>query len=183
MLWSVDLRLTSHLLCRSATVLLCCLLVPRVLAQSPAECASAQSLTQIAHQLIEAIATLSDYEVTLDLPPLFEMPQHMLEAKVCEQPCNVSAAYIPREGIYLAANLDPVREQLDRAVLLHELVHYLQQGHPKFAHLSGCARERAKELEAYAIQNAYLASCGSSRRVTLYDGELDCEWDAGATSR
>jgi uncharacterized protein DUF6647 len=120
---------------------------------------------------------LSDYRAPRDLPPVFQVPQHVLEAKVCEQPCNVSAAYIPREGIYLAANLDPIREPLDRAALLHELVHHLQQGHIKFAHLSGCQRERAKEQEAYAIQNAYLAALHIEQRVTFYDGEFDCTAD------
>ena len=139
-------------------------------------------MAAVAYELIETIAALSDYRVTTELPPIFEVPQHVLEEKVCDQPCNVTAAYVPREGIYLAASLNPVREPLDRAVLLHELVHFLQQGHPKFSHLSGCARERAKEQEAYAIQNAYLASLGSNRRVTLYDSELDCDSGAGTTS-
>src|SRR3954469_2826661 len=179
MFLSRPFRSPLQLLFKSPALLMCSLCAAVALAQSP----SAQSVEEVAKQLIEIIAVLGDYRVTNQLPPIFEVPQHMLEEKVCDQPCSVSAAYVPREGIYLAANLNPVREPLDRAVLLHELVHYLQQGHPKFSHLSGCARERAKELEAYAIQNAYLASCGSSRRVTLYDGELDCESDAGAISR
>jgi len=161
---------------------MCSLCAAAALAQSAAEHASAQTLEEVAQQLIEIIAVLADYRVTKQLPPIFEVPQHVLEEKVCDQPCNVSAAYVPREGIYLADNLNPVREPLDRAVLLHELVHYLQQGYPRFSHLTGCARERAKELEAYAIQNAYLASLGSNQRVTLYDSELDCESDPGATS-
>ena len=131
-------------------------------------------LETVTRQLLVAIETLSDYRAPGDLPPVFQVPQHVLEAKVCDQPCNVAAAYVPREGIYLAANLDPIREPLDRAALLHELVHYLQQGHAKYAHLSGCRRERAKEQEAYAIQNAYLASLKIGRAVTFYDGEFDC---------
>jgi hypothetical protein len=147
----------------------------------------AQSVTpdleSVVRQLMHTIERLSDYRAAAEPPPVFQVPQHVLEAKVCDQPCNVSAAYIPREGIFLAGNLDPLREPLDRAALLHELVHYLQQGHPKFAHLSGCERERAKELEAYALQNAYLADLGLSRRVTLYDGELDCAGDARDLAR
>jgi len=102
------------------------------------------------------------------------LPQPELEAKVCDEPCDAQAAFVPREGIFLAGNLDPLRELRDRAALLHELVHYLQQGHAKFAALSGCARERAKEEEAYALQNAYLASQNSAQRVTFYSGAFDC---------
>lgn len=143
-------------------------------------CASVAQTTEptpfdaMVRSLLDAIAAMSDYRPGAP-PPIFEVPQSVLEAKVCDLPCNVTAAYVPREGIYLAGNLDPMREPLDRAALLHELVHHLQQGHPKFAQLHGCARERAKELEAYALQNRYLELMGSRHRVELLDGELDCD--------
>lgn len=132
--------------------------------------------------LFGAIEMLSDYRAPEALPPVFQLPQHRLEAKVCDEPCNVSAAYVPREGIYLAGNLDPVHDPLDRAALLHELVHYLQQGHPKFARMAPCERERAKEQEAYAIQNAYLAMIERRERVAFYDGEFDCDGEHSARS-
>ena len=127
--------------------------------------------------LLGTIEILSDYRAKGAIPIVFQVPQHTIEEKVCDEPCNVTAAYIPREGIYLAANLDPVREPLDRSALLHELVHYLQQGHSKFASMAPCQRERAKEEEAYAIQNAYLQSIQSKARVVFYAGDFDCESD------
>jgi hypothetical protein len=132
--------------------------------------------------LLHAIETLSDYRASEGLPPVFQLRQNLIEAKVCEDPCNVTAAYVPREGIYLAENLNPVGNPRDRAVLLHELVHYLQQGHPKFAHMVPCEREKAKEQEAYAIQNAYLAMIGSPERAVFYDGEFDCDGERSARS-
>ena len=135
---------------------------------------AADDLAPLIRSLFATIEMLSDYRAPVATPPVFRLPQHLLEAKICDEPCDVSAAYVPREGVYLAGNLDPVHEPVDRAALLHELVHSLQQGHPKFARLAGCERERAKEQEAYAIQNAYLASIGSSKRVAFYDGDFDC---------
>jgi len=134
-------------------------------------------LESVTRLLLENIQALSDYRSNVTLPPIFQVPQYAIEAKVCDEPCNVSAAYVPREGIYLAANLDPIREPLDRSALLHELVHYLQQGHPKFAGLAPCERERSKEEEAYAIQNAYLAWIDSKERVIFRAGDFDCESD------
>jgi hypothetical protein len=125
-------------------------------------------------ELLAAIESLSDYRAGAASPPIFLLPQHRIEQRVCESPCNVRAAYLPRDGIYLSANLDPVRDPLDRSALLHELVHYLQQGHPRFDGMDPCARERAKEQEAYAIQNAYLASVGHPGRVVFYD-DFDCD--------
>jgi hypothetical protein len=133
----------------------------------------------VVQQLFGAIESMSDYRA-LEAPRVFRVPQHVLEAMVCELPCNARAAYLPKEGIYLSGNLDPLREPLDRAALLHELVHFLQQGHPKFARMTGCSRERAKELEAYAMQNAYLAGLGRKERVMFLAGDFDCESDGNA---
>jgi len=164
-----------------------CLLVALALATveaaqaDPLDSPEADDLDRLVTELFASIEALSEYRAR-GYPPVFQVPQHVIEAKVCDLPCDVRAAYLPREGIYLAGNLDPVREPLDRAALLHELVHFLQQGHPKFAALTGCARERAKEEEAYALQNAYLASLGRSERVTFFDGEFDCPPAANPTS-
>ncbi|HXX10629.1 MAG TPA: hypothetical protein VEK05_03855 [Burkholderiales bacterium] len=144
------------------------------ISDKPEQRSATQDLEPLLRSLFEAIGTLSDYRAPENLPPVFLLPQSAIEAKVCDEPCNVSAAYIPHDGIYLAEYLDPEHQAVDRSILLHELVHYLQQGHPKFAHLKGCERERAKEQEAYEIQNAYLASLQVGRRAIFYDGEFDC---------
>lgn len=133
-----------------------------------------EDLAPVVGALLAAIEALSDYRATGPLPPIFLLPQARIEQKVCDAPCNVRAAYLPREGIFLSAHLDPVRNPLDRSALLHELVHYLQQNHAKFEQMEGCERERSKEQEAYAIQNAYLASIGTRERVVFYD-DFDCE--------
>ena len=133
-----------------------------------------QDLEPVIRSLFATIETLSEYRAPETLPPVFALPQVLLEAKVCDQPCNVSAAYIPREGVYLTENSDPVHEPLDRAALLHELVHYVQHGHPKFGSMAPCQRDRAQEEEAYAIQNAYLALIHRRERVVFYDGDFDC---------
>ena len=167
---------------RVVSLLLCCVGIASLPASAqvlaPIEKSSeTPELDPVIRSLFGAIETLSDYRAARALPPVFQWPQLQIEAKVCDAPCNVTAAYIPREGIYLVENLDPIREPLDRAALLHELVHYLQHGHPKFARLTPCERERAQEQEAYAIQNAYLAMIGSQQRAIFYDGEFDCDGD------
>jgi len=150
----------------------------------PADAVSVtQSLEPLIRQLLQVIEMLSEYRAGLSLPPVFVLPQPALEALVCEDPCNVSAAFLPGHGVFLAEHLDPMREPRDRAALLHELVHALQQGHAKFADLPPCERERAKEQEAYAMQNAYLASFGSAAHVVFYDGEFDCEGEEAVRMR
>jgi hypothetical protein len=139
-----------------------------------------ESDTALLEPVLDALFTdierLSTYRRPAALPAIFLVPQHVIEARVCEEPCSVTAAYLPREGVYLSAHLNVEHDPVDRAALLHELVHYLQQGHPKFENVRGCARERAKEAEAYAIQNAYLTQSERTERVVFYTGEFDdCE--------
>ena len=168
------------------TMLVACMSGPMVLGQDrapPGAVPVTAELEPTIRSLLHAIEILSDYSAPAALPSVFRLPQSLLEAKVCEEPCSVTAAYLPREGVYLAENLDPERDPQDSAVLLHELVHYLQQGHPKFAHMSSCQREKTKEQEAYAIQNAYLAMIGSGKRAVFYDGEFDCPDEQAAGSR
>jgi hypothetical protein len=149
---------------------------------APETPSATQELEPMIRALLHTIETLSDYRASETLPRVYQLPQLLLEAEVCDEPCNVTAAYVPREGIYLAENLDPEHDPVDRAALLHELVHYLQQGHPKFAHMAPCERERAKEQEAYAIQNTYLALIGSQQRVVFYDSEFECGDERSAHS-
>ncbi|HZR03017.1 MAG TPA: hypothetical protein VFA81_07590 [Burkholderiales bacterium] len=133
----------------------------------------APELTAVMDDLLRAIESLTAYHSRPPLPPIHQLPQHEIEKRVCDEPCNVLAAYIPGDGIYLSAHLDPSKELYDRSVLLHELVHYLQQGHPKFSGMSPCKRERAKEEEAFAVQRAYLSSIGSPERPVFQD-DFDC---------
>mgnify|MGYP001492488480 CR=1 FL=1 len=146
------------------------------LSQSPGGADPAQAdMEAEVRQLLETIAGLSGYAMPEALPEIFVMPQHALESKLCDLPCNATAAYFPREGIYLAGHLVPLRAVADRAALVHELVHFLQQGHAKFKKLAGCEREIAKEREAFEIQNAYLTTMGSRERVQFFEGVYECK--------
>lgn len=138
-------------------------------------CADEDEEAEFLRELFQAISGLSGYAMPQSLPKVSYRAQHEIEAMVCEAPCSIVAAYLPGEGVFLSANLIPQRDPVDRAALVHELVHHLQQGHAKFADLHGCRRERAKEEEAYAIQNAYLHSIGRRERVVFYDGGFHCE--------
>ena len=144
---------------------------------------TAAEFAPLVTSLFRVIETLSNYRTPTTLPPIFHLPQARIEALVCDQPCNVTAAYLPKHGIYLSENLDPARDPVDRAALLHELVHYLQHGHPKFAGLSQCERDHAEEQEAYDLQNAYLAMLHVDKRVEFFDGDFDCAKEEPASAR
>jgi hypothetical protein len=80
---------------------------------APGAVSVTSELEPLIRSLFETIEALSDYPAPETLPPVFLLPQDLIEAKICDEPCNVTAAYVPRKGIYLADNLDPVHEPRD----------------------------------------------------------------------
>ena len=64
---------------------------------------------------------------------------------------------------------------MDRSILLHELVHYVQAISRRYADLAPCERRRAEEVEAYAVQSAYLASVSGSTLLPLPRDVYRCD--------
>ena len=162
------------------------------LAESPAvevaqvEVVGVQSTTALAEGLFapgnlviglsKAIVDLSSYPTVQDFPRIARVSHAALEARACGGRCRyVRAAYVPGDGIYLDDSLDPERSAMDRSIVLHELVHYVQDLTHRYGHLGDCERRRAEELEAYAIQNAYLASLRVMPGIHLPSGAFQCE--------
>jgi len=83
--------------------------------------------------------------------------QAVLAKRFCDGPCGIKGAYIHGEGVLLAAGLDIDANPMDRSVLLHELVHYLQDVNGRFAKDGPCDRWKEREIEAYTLQDSYLS--------------------------
>jgi hypothetical protein len=90
-------------------------------------------------------------------PPVSAIPEESLQARVCDSRCLVRGAYIPGAGVLIAETLDIDGDPRDRSVLLHELVHYLQDRAGRFGSEPPCERYVDRELEAYRVQDRYLA--------------------------
>lgn len=134
----------------------------------------ASALHGIVAELFVAIHGLAGYAVPAELPPIHSVPVSVMQQKLCGKPCPVKAFYHPEWGVYLDETLDLEKDEFDRSVLLHELVHYLQKRSGRFEKMPvSCERNHLSEAEAYKIQNLYLSSVNSPRRA-LFTG-----WAAG----
>ena len=94
------------------------------------------------------------------------------------------AFYRPGEGIYLDDSLKPEANLFDRSILLHELVHYVQDMSGERADVKPCLRWYQREQEAYAIQKVFLGMTGSPTRVGYSAHKSTCDDEpvsAGAT--
>jgi hypothetical protein len=125
-------------------------------------------LISLVSDLFAVISSVSTYPEPYHLPEVHLKPLAELQTMVCKGPCQLRGFYLPRKGVYLNDTLDLQADVLARSVLLHELVHHVQELSGRFDMLlNQCDRWWSREREAYEIQNAYLRENGSGVRFAL----------------
>lgn len=117
-------------------------------------------LQALAAKLLLTASLLSGYPAPAEPPTVALASDARLRAIGCRGQCTATALYHPEHGVLLSDRLDPVRDPRARAVLLHEIVHHLQELGGAYADLPPCARFLAREREAYAVENRYLRRWG-----------------------
>jgi hypothetical protein len=126
--------------------------------------------------LMSALDQLSKYPRPAHLPEIFRVPKERLHELACtSSKCGVLATYQPGEGIFLDERLEPETNLFDRSVLLHELVHYLQELNHERGEAKPCERWYYREIEAYAIQKTFLTLVGSPVRVGYSANKSTCD--------
>jgi hypothetical protein len=81
--------------------------------------------------------------------------------------------------LYLDDKLKPETNLFDRSVLLHEMVHYVQQlnlpsSKSELSVQDQCVLWYTREREAYAIQEAFLIMVASPVRAGYFPARADC---------
>ena len=135
------------------------------------------SLTSLMVELFMAIRLVSGYPSPDGLPQIQRVSVAEMQQKICSgRSCAVKAFYHPEWGVYVDEALDIQNNAFDRSILVHELVHHLQKTTGKFDAVPNvCIRRNAQELEAYEIQNRYLAGRGASRRALAMGWSGKCK--------
>lgn len=142
------------------------------------EVARFDDLLDLSRRLMRMAARMSKYEMPDALPKVSRIPRIELERKVCGEPgpnCKVSALYEPGRGIMIAEDLVPESDLFHRSILFHEMVHYLQEMGNEMARAPACERWYQREIEAYAMQNRFLASVYSPTRVSYAGSRPVCD--------
>ncbi|MBI3527471.1 MAG: hypothetical protein HY067_05820 [Betaproteobacteria bacterium] len=127
--------------------------------------------------LVSALYQISKYHRLVATPEVIRVPHERIEAIVCNAKCAALAVYRPGEGIYLDEQLKPETNLFDRSVLLHELVHYVQDMSDEHGDMRPCMRWYQREQEAYAIQKIFLFMTGSPTRVGYSAHKSTCDDD------
>lgn len=130
--------------------------------------------------LVSALDQLSKYHRPVALPEVIRVSHERIEAMVCNAKCGALAAYRPGAGIYLDERLKPETDLFDRSILLHELVHYVQDMSDEHGDMRPCMRWYQREQEAYAIQKMFLFMIGSPTRVGYSARHSTCDDESKA---
>jgi hypothetical protein len=125
--------------------------------------------------LVSALDQISKYHRPVGLPEVIRVPHERIEEMVCHAKCGALAIYQPGAGIFLDERLKPETKLFDRSILLHELVHYLQDMSGEHGDMRPCERWYQREQEAYAIQKIFLFMTGSPTRVGYSAHQSTCD--------
>lgn len=131
--------------------------------------------SELVPALLSALDQLSKYPRPAIAPEIFRVPHERLQELACTSKCGVLATYQPGEGIFLDERLKPETNLFDRSVLLHELVHYVQELNHERGDAKPCERWYFREVEAYAIQKTFLMLVGSPVRVGYSANKSTCD--------
>jgi len=118
------------------------------------------ALQEWIERLLATATVLGGYPPAAPLPLVTVIARNELSARVCGGSCAARGAFIPGRGVFIINGLEIETDPQDRSVLLHELVHYLQELNGRYADESACDRFRDRELEAYRLQDEYLSRYG-----------------------
>ncbi|HUN93094.1 MAG TPA: hypothetical protein VMU33_13645 [Burkholderiaceae bacterium] len=119
--------------------------------------------------------SLSGYATPATLPDIAAVPHATLEAAACAgRHCKVLGWFPPGQRIYIDDRLDPRQSLYASSIVVHEMVHYLQQQSGRYAAPYTCDQAMAMEREAYAAQQEYLVRYGVYEPVGISMHNAGC---------
>ena len=119
-----------------------------------------ESMPRLVDSLLDTITQLSNLRKPATIPYVTRTSREEIERTICDGPCMVKAWYLPDEGVFLDETLRPESNLIHRSILLHELVHFVQEENGEAANLDACHRWVEREQQAYELQAQYLAVIG-----------------------
>jgi hypothetical protein len=116
------------------------------------------ALSKLVAELLVAAQTLSGHGAPIVAPEVAFVAQAALAQQACSGPCAVYGWFPPDNTIYLEESLDLDGNVAARSILLHELVHFLQQETGAFQVAADCRTWMDRERQAYDVQLRWLAA-------------------------
>ena len=108
------------------------------------------------------ITSNTDYVNPKQLPDVKFIEQEQLSKLACKRDCEI-LAYTPENPeytIYLSKELKPMQDVCHRGILLHEIIHVIQNDQNIFTDYDQRTKKHLREMDALVNHNIYLSRYG-----------------------
>ena len=121
-----------------------------------------ENLNELIIALLLWITSNTDYINPKQLPEVKFLEQNELSQLACKNDCEI-LAYTPVEPkytVYLSKRLNPLKDVCHRGILLHEIIHVLQDDQGFFMDYDDRTKKHLREMDALVNHNIYLSRYG-----------------------
>ncbi len=121
-----------------------------------------ENLNELIVALLLWITTNTEYKEPKKFPVVEFIEQKQLSQLACKRDCEILALTPeePKNTIYLSKTLSPMNDICHRGILLHELIHILQEDQKKFTDFDLKTKKHLREMDALVNHNIYLSRYG-----------------------
>ena len=121
-----------------------------------------ENLNELIIALLLWITSNTDYINPKQLPEVKFLEQNELSQLACKNDCEI-LAYTPVEPkytVYLSKRLNPLKDVCHRGILLHEIIHVLQDDQGFYMDYDDRTKKHLREMNALVNHNIYLSQYG-----------------------
>ena len=121
-----------------------------------------ETLNELIVALLLWITTNTEYKEPKKFPYVEFIEQRELSQLACKRDCEILALTpeTPKYTIYLSKDLSPMDDICHRGILLHELIHILQDDQNIFTDYDIKTKKHLREMDALVNHNIFLSQYG-----------------------
>jgi|TARA_X000000950_G_scaffold50021_1_gene58850 hypothetical protein len=121
-----------------------------------------ENINELIVALLLWITSHTEYKNPIKYPSIEFIEQKELSQLACKMDCEI-LAYTPIEPkykIFLSNTLDPLNDVCHRAILMHEIIHVLQEEQGVFSDYELRTKKHMREMDALVNHNIFLSQYG-----------------------
>ena len=121
-----------------------------------------ENINELIVALLFWITSHTDYKNPIKHPAIEFIEQKELSQLACKTDCEI-LAYTPLEPkykIFLSNKLDPLNDICHRGILMHEIIHVLQDEQGVFSDYELRTKKHMREMDALVNHNLFLSQYG-----------------------
>lgn len=121
-----------------------------------------ENINELIVALLLWITSHTEYKNPIKYPSIEFIEQKELSQLACKMDCEI-LAYTPIEPkykIFLSNKLDPLNDVCHRGILMHEIIHVLQEEQGVFSDYELRTKKHMREMDALVNHNIFLSQYG-----------------------